>query len=536
MVQKLREGDLSTVGDLRKAADACAPLGIAPNQVINICEAFGYLAEPHCSELAQHFDLLIYRKEVKFQAHELLVPQPCERSLEEVVFTNDPLGARRSVALMERLNDVLKRKLPEYMVPAVFVQLEAIPLTPNGKVDRKALPAPSGERQLVKEYVEPRTETEKKLAAIWAEVLKVEKVGVNDNFFELGGHSLLATRVISLISGTLGSEVALRVLFEYAELGALAGHLAGRGGGGQELVAIPVVSRQGGVQLSYAQQRLWFLDQYEAGQANYNMPLALRLKGEGVDAQVVRAVFNELASRHESLRTVFQMEDGQPRQVIRERLDLAMGFEDLSGVDLAQQDVQVRELISGEAGKPFDLEEGPLVRIKLIKLGEREHVLQLTMHHIISDGWSMGVLVNDVAQIYKAHSQGEAANLPELPIQYADYAVWQRERLQGEYLQEQLGYWKAQLEGAPALLELPTDRVRPAVMTHRGASVGFALSKELTGKLKDLGQAQGATLFMVLEAGFKVLLHRYSGQDDISVGTPIAGRNRAELEDRKSVV
>ena len=454
-----------------------------------------------------------------------------------VVVREDEPGDKRLVAYVVgkgeqqadvvQLREHLKVKVPEYMIPGVIVQLEQLPLTPNGKVDRKALPAPEGQRQTGKEYVEPRTATERKLAQIWAQVLKVERVGVHDNFFELGGHSLLATRVVSLVSEALGREVALRVLFEHAELELLARHLEGDDGA-PELVPMAVVARDGRLPLSYAQQRLWFLDQYEKGQANYNIPLAVKLSGSGVSVEAIGAVFKELVNRHETLRTVFGMQEGEPRQVIHEQLEVHVGFEDLQG----QPDVQepVRERIVREARKPFDLEAGPLLRVSLLRLGVEENVLLLTVHHIISDGWSMGVLINDVAQIYKAQRKGEQVDLPELPIQYADYAVWQRERLQGGYLQEQLGYWKGQLHGAPALLELPLDRPRPAVQTYRGASVGFALSKELTVRLKELSQAQGATLFMVLQAAFAVLLHRYSGQDDISVGTPIAGRERAELE------
>jgi hypothetical protein len=217
-------------------------------------------------------------------------------------------------------------------------------------------------------------------------------------------------------------------------------------------------------------------------------------------------------------------------QVIAAQLRVDLRVTDLSDLPEGERQAEAQWLAHDEARAPFDLAEGPLIRVGLLRLGDREHVVLLTVHHIVSDGWSMGVLINDVAQIYKAQCTGERAQLAALPIQYADYAMWQRERLQGEYLQEQLGYWKQQLGGAPALLELPTDRPRPAVQTHRGASVGFALSKELTAQLKELSQTRGATLFMVLQAAFAVLLHRYSGQADICVGTPIAGRNRAELE------
>ncbi|MBA2672822.1 non-ribosomal peptide synthase/polyketide synthase, partial [Ramlibacter sp.] len=457
-----------------------------------------------------------------------------------VVLREDEAGDKKLVAYVvgqggavpdvEQLRQSLKARLPEYMVPGAFVMLQALPLSPNGKVDRKALPAPSGERQAGSDYVEPGTRTERELAAIWSSVLKVDRVGVHDNFFELGGHSLLATRVASQIAAALGREMPLRELFQRPKLGELAAYLDGHVGETQALAPIVRADRSGDVPLSYAQQRLWFLDRYEPQSAAYNIPMAMRLKGRGMDAAKLQAVFAQLVARHESLRTAFDANNGEAVQVIREELDVPVRFDDLSGLPQDAREAKAAQLLEQEAGEPFDLAEGPLLRVGLVKLGEDEHILLLTMHHIVSDGWSMGVLVDEVAQIYRAHGEGRQPNLPPLAIQYADYAVWQRDRLQGEVLQQQLGYWRDQLEGAPTLLELPTDRPRPTLQSHQGAVHDFTLPAQLTGRLKELAQAQGATLFMLLQAAFAVLLHRLSGQDDICIGTPIAGRNRAELE------
>jgi amino acid adenylation domain-containing protein len=293
---------------------------------------------------------------------------------------------------------------------------------------------------------------------------------------------------------------------------------------------IPKRQRNGDlVALSFAQQRLWFLDRYESSSAVYNIPMALRLKGE-LEAGALGQALNELVRRHEALRTLFVEQEGTPYQRIVPALELELGLRDLHALASKERDDQARRLVREEAARPFDLAKGPLIRAKLIRLGEQEHLLCLTLHHIVGDGWSIGVLEKELKALYAAFCQGKPSPLPELPIQYADYAYWQRQWLQGEVLQGQLDYWKGQLAGAPALLELPTDRPRPALQSHRGAVVRFGLSTDLSAKLNALAQKRGVTLFMVLAAAFKVLLSRYSGQEDICIGTPVANRNRAELE------
>ncbi|WP_286191373.1 non-ribosomal peptide synthetase, partial [Comamonas sp. JC664] len=429
------------------------------------------------------------------------------------------------------LRSHVKQRLPEYMVPSAYVVLEALPLTPNGKVDRKALPVPEARRVDAERFDAPRTETEKKLASIFAEVLHVERVGVDGDFFELGGHSLLATQLVSRVRETFQVELPLRDVFETPTVEKLAQRLEG-GATGAHALTIPSpmrVPRIGSLPLSFAQQRLWFLDQLEPGGASYNIPIAVKLKGT-VRVEALEQAFASLVLRHEALRTTFQEVDGAPVQVIASEAPVRLQFVDLSGLPEAERSAEAERRINQEAALPFELARGPLLRTALLKLSEREHVLVLVMHHIVSDGWSMGVLVREVAAVYDASTQGQPFPLTELPLQYADYAVWQRNWLQGEVLQAQLQWWKEQLQGAPQALELPTDKPRPAVQTFRGANQTVQWPLELWDAVKALAHREGATPFMVLLAAFQTVLSRYSGQDDLCVGSPIANRNRGETE------
>ncbi|HEX8694997.1 MAG TPA: amino acid adenylation domain-containing protein, partial [Longimicrobium sp.] len=379
-------------------------------------------------------------------------------------------GDRRLVAYVvggvetDALRAHLRQSLPEYMVPSAFVPLEALPLTPNGKLDRKALPAP--ELAPAEEtYVAPRTPAEEVLAGIWAEVLRLERVGVRDNFFELGGHSLLATRVVSRIRAVFAVELPLRALFEGPTIAEMAGRVEEMRRA--ELPALPAVvpvERTGALPLSFAQERLWFLDRLEPGSSTYNIPVAWRLGGALDEAALERAL-GEIVRRHEALRTVFTEVDGSPVQVVAPFGGFALPVEDLSGLSEADREAAVEHRAAEEAGRPFDLSEGPLFRATLLRLGGEDHVLLLSMHHVVSDGWSMGVLFRELSALYGAYREGRESPLPELPVQYADYAVWQREQLAGEVLDRQLAYWKERLAGAPELLELPTDHPRPAVQT-----------------------------------------------------------------------
>ncbi|MEJ0096570.1 MAG: amino acid adenylation domain-containing protein [Methylocella sp.] len=428
------------------------------------------------------------------------------------------------------LRAALLRVLPDYMVPSHFVALDRLPLTPNGKIDRKALPAPGAQRG-EGGYAAPRTPAETAMAQIWAKVLKLDRVGIHDDFFEHGGHSMLAMQAIARVQSIFDVELPLRALFEAPTVAQLAQQVEQeqRERTGLQLPALAPVGRGEDMPLSFAQQRLWFLNQLEAGSAFYNMPAAVRLTGK-LDVEALRRTLNEIVRRHEALRTRFASVDGAPTQIIAAALELALPLTDLSELPAAEAEGRAQQSAQDEARTPFDLEHGPLIRAQLIRLGDREHIALLTMHHIVSDGWSIGVLIKEIAALYAAYSQGRPSPLPELLIQYADYAHWQRQWLQGAALEGQLGYWKEQLADAPTLLALPTDRPRPAVQRYDGGTLRFAVSRQTTTGLNALARQAQATLFMTLAAAFNVLLSRYAGQDDICVGTSIANRPRPEVE------
>ncbi len=431
------------------------------------------------------------------------------------------------------LRSALRQKLPEYLVPSTVVLLRALPLSPNGKVDRKALPAPELHQARPEPVAAPKTPTELTLAGIFSEVLNVPRVGLRDDFFELGGHSLLATQLVSRVREALQVELALRELFEAPTVEQLTRRIEAQQAtrvGASRLPPLTRASRDGGaLPLSFAQQRLWFLDQLQPGQAHYNMPLGLRLSGP-LDLPVFQRTFDELLRRHEVLRTTFHAEGEEPRQVIHPSISQPLQVVDLGALPPELRQAEVLRLATEDAARPFDLARGPLLRASVLKLEPTEHVLLVCMHHIVSDGWSMGVLVREVMALYDAFCQGQPSPLPELPVQYADYALWQRDWLRGETLRAQLDWWKQLLAGAPHALELPTDKPRPAVFSHRGAAVPVALPSGLSEALEALAQREGATPFMVLLAAWQALLHRYSGQDDVLVGSAIAGRQHMESE------
>ncbi|MGB7946975.1 MAG: amino acid adenylation domain-containing protein, partial [Candidatus Binatia bacterium] len=436
------------------------------------------------------------------------------------------------ISYTSELRSFLNEKLPEYMVPSVFVMLHALPLTANGKLDRRALPAPDPTRpELEQAFVAPKTPVEEVLVGIWSEVLGIEQIGILDNLFELGVHSLLATAVISRVRNAFGVQLTLRSLFEAPTVAGLAEQIEKERRTAPALAALPLrrVSRDAQLPLSFAQQRLWFLDQLEPGYAVYNMPIALRLTGK-LDVIVLEQSVGEILRRHEALRTIFPAVNGQPVQVILPVEPIKLSLLDLQELDESEREGRALQLAAEEARRVFDLARGPLLRVSLLRLDQQEHVFLLTMHHIASDGWSMGVLFRELAAVYKAFAHGQPSPLAELPIQYADFAVWQREWLQGQAFEQHLGYWKRQLAGAPAMLELPTDRQRAPVQTFHGARLPVALSKPLSELLNGLSQGEGVTLFMTLLAAFKVLLSRYTGQYDIVLGAPIAGRTDARTE------
>nr|QEO74542.1 condensation domain-containing protein [uncultured bacterium] len=430
------------------------------------------------------------------------------------------------------LRDYLQRLLPEHMVPSAFVILEKFPLTPNGKVDRRALPAPELTRDnLTAHFIAPRTREEEIIAEIWSSVLNVKQIGVDDNFFQIGGHSLLATQAISRMRNVFKVEIPLLSLFETPTIAGLARTIEAAARAGSQLQQPPLipVPRTAPLPLSFAQQRLWFIDQLEPGNAAYNVPAAVRLRGR-LNIPALEQSLSEIARRHEVLRTSFALRDGVPVQIVHEAEPMKLGIIDLGGLEEGERVREAQRLASRESQEGFDLSTGPVWRAKLLRLGAEDHVVLLTMHHIVSDAWSISVLINDIAAIYEAYSEGRESPLEELEIQYGDYAAWQRGWLRGEALEGQLGYWREALAGAPEMLELPTDHSRPAVQSYRGAAESLMLPARLTEGMRQLGESEGVTLFMTMLAAFQTLLSRYTGQEEIVVGTPIAGRNRAEIE------
>src|SRR5579859_46278 len=462
-----------------------------------------------------------------------------------VLAREDQPGEKRLVAYVvkkaeaampgpDELFDYLKARLPEHMVPAVLVELEKWPLTHNGKIAREKLPQPGTDRAQ-QEYMGPQNPTEETLCQVWQEVLQRERVGIHDNFFTLGGHSLLAVQASARMRERFKLDVPIRVLFELPTVAQMARHIAEASNHGQpQATPIPVSARRHGATTpvfpaSFAQRSLWFIDHLTPGKATYNIPNALRIRGE-LELEVMKRTLEEIARRHETLRTRFVLVEGEPQQVVEEHVNIELPELDLTSIaEEKEREAEAVRLAREEAQQPFNLQQAPLLRGKLLRLDARNHVLLFTLHHIISDAWSAGVLAEEVSALYGAFSAGQPSPLPELPIQYADYSEWQRGWLEGGPLEEQLAYWKEQLAGV-GMLQLPTDWPRPVSRSESGATRGFVIGAEVAQPLKKLAEGQGATLFMVMLAAFQTLLYRYSGQEDIAVGTPNAGRGRSETE------
>ncbi|SFY42954.1 non-ribosomal peptide synthetase, partial [Pseudomonas sp. NFACC43] len=428
---------------------------------------------------------------------------------------------------IEALRSHLQGQLPDYMVPVAYVRLDALPLTPNGKLDRKALPAPDLDSVITRGYEAPQGDVETTLAQIWQALLGVDQVGRHDHFFDLGGHSLLAMQLISQVRLRLGVELGLAQLFAHPQLKALAQAVAQAGR--STLPEIVRVARDEDLPLSFAQQRLWFLAQMEGASSAYHMPAGLRLRGS-LDGVALQRALDRIVARHEALRTTFVRTRGEEALQCIAPADTGFALlrQDLSGHADVEAELQV--LAAQEAADAFDLEQGPLIRGRLIRLGDDDHVLLVTMHHIVSDAWSIGVLIKELAALYEAFRHGLDDPLPALTMQYADYAVWQRRWLSGEVLQAQCGYWQRTLADAPALLMLPTDRPRLARQDYAGAALPVAFDAGLTADLKALSQRHGVTLYMTLMAAWAALLGRLSGQDEVVIGSPAANRTRSEVE------
>ncbi|HSF43044.1 MAG TPA: non-ribosomal peptide synthase/polyketide synthase [Thermoanaerobaculia bacterium] len=470
--------------------------------------------------------LLASRAEVRQAAVVLRDDLPGGRGLLACVVLNE--GARLDAAV---LREALGRQLPDAMVPACFTALESLPLTPNGKVDRKALSRMPWAEGSAAAAAAPRTPLEEMLAGIFAQVLGRESIGLEDNFFAMGGHSLLATQVISRVQAVFGVELPLRHLFEAPAVAALAARLEAvlAGDAGGEIPPMVPVPRDGQLPLSFAQERLWFLHQLDPASTTYNVPLALGLRG-ALRLPALAASLSALVARHEALRTTFATVEGRPVQAIAPPSPFELGAADLRALPPERREAVALALAAGEAARPFDLARGPLVRSSLLRLDDEHSVVLFTLHHIVSDGWSMGVLVRELVELYGALVEGRAPSLPELPVQYADFAVWQRAWLEGDVLGRQLAWWRGRLAGAPALLDLPLDRPRPAVQSFRGQRQASRLPEELSQAAAALSRRLEATPFMVLLTAFAALLSRFAGQEDVVVGSPVANRNRMETE------
>ncbi|WOX15492.1 non-ribosomal peptide synthetase [Streptomyces sp. N50] len=428
----------------------------------------------------------------------------------------------------DALRDHLAADLPDYMIPTTITVLDALPLTPNGKVDRRALPDPGAVREdHGREQMAPRNAVEETIASVWAEVLDTDVIGIHDDFFELGGNSILSVRAVSRLRQALGVRLSPRTLFDAPTVAALAARVA-PGEEGTDTV-IPLVPRDEELAMSFGQQRLWFLEDFDPGSAEYHTAFGLRLTG-GLDAETLRGAIEDLTRRHESLRTTFGFVGGRGVQVVHPALAPGWSFVDLTGVPEELREERLRETVRDEAARPYDLAHGPLLRARLVRLAADEHVLVLGMHHIVTDGWSMGVVVSELGELYAARAQGRSAELPELALQYADFAAWQRGRLSDRgLLEHEVDWWRQRLTGV-APLELPTDRPRPAIRSSAGTSYAFALPADVVERLRTLAGRHGATLFMALTAAVKAVFARYTGQEDIAVGTVSSGRSRAELE------
>ncbi len=522
----LASGGPLHAGELREASRLGS--GVHPDDLRELADALGYDAEVSWARLADdgRFEVVFHRRDEALEPVAILPPPgaffeaaPWSR------WANDPLLGRAAGRLVPELRAWAQAALPEFLVPSAFVVLDALPRTPSGKVDRRALPAPEPLTTSPGGDTAPRTPVEAEVAAIFRALLGRERLGVETDFFEAGGHSLLATRAVSRLRERFGIELPLRDLFETPTVAGLARRVEAALAVSEtlETPAIRPVPRDAPPPLSFAQERLWFLDQLDAGRSPWNLSTAVRFQGR-LDLGALAAAVDGVVERHETLRTTFAVRDGRPVQIILPRLRIGLPVADLSGLPDERRETELTRWIDDDARRPFDLSTGPLIRALALRLGPENYAVAITLHHIVSDGWSMGVLIRELGALYTA------APLPGLPVQYADFAVWQRNWLRGEVLERQLGYWRERLTGAPPLLALPIDKPRPAVHTFRGQRRRGELPDETLDRLSALGRNAGATLFMTLLAAWKAFLFRVTGEPDLLVGTPVANRNRAETE------
>ncbi|MEW6732068.1 MAG: amino acid adenylation domain-containing protein [Acidobacteriota bacterium] len=518
-----------TVGELRKAIESHTNIGIDPEEFWLLSDELDYDVDISCLWEEGCFDVLFCKRGVNGHNNISDLKTNFDNTYNLIQYSNDPLHVMLIKQLPTYLYDFLLEKLPQYMLPSSFVTLEHLPLTANGKVDKQALLIfKDYNSELDNNYIAPQTIIEQKLIAIWADLLGVMRIGANDNFFALGGHSLLATQMISRLRTVFSIELPLQTAFQAATITQLAAIIEAVIDNSEKYNdIITPVTRDQDLPLSFAQQRLWFLNQLEEGGAAYNITDSLLIEGS-LDIKALEKSINEIIKRHEVLRTVFQTRQGEPIQIILPSQPFTLTNIDLSAIAEQQQ---IARQIASELGEcVFDLTQGPLLRGCLMCMNKEEYVLVVTLHHIVADGWSLGILIRELTGYYEAELRGEKVEMQPLTVQYADYALWQREWLRGEVLEQQLEYWREQLAGVSPLLELPYDRPRPVIQSFHGASVSIKVTSELTHRIKTLSQREGTTLFMTLLAAFQALLYRYTQQEEIIIGTPIANRNRAEIE------
>lgn len=449
-----------------------------------------------------------------------------------VVLSPSLSGEQRTRLLAQGLRDDLRTRLPEFMVPAKWTAVDALPLLATGKLDRQALARMRSERDLPAPRLaqSPRSEIEESIAAICRTVLGVDAIGVDENFFDLGGHSLLMTQVVSRIQAAFRVELDLRTFFADPTVAGLTNAVRRlTAAGTSEANAIAPVPREQNLPLSYAQQRIWFLQHWYADSGIYNVPTALTVEGV-LDVDALIRALRDIVDRHEALRTVFPVIGGHPVQQVRRDARLSVPIIDLSNLDLDAAEAEAWTRAVAESRRPFDLAADPLLRATLLRLTDTTSVLLLTLHHIVCDGWSLGVLFRELRTLYAAYTRGERASLPPLPVQYPDFAVWQRQYLTGDILERHLSYWRHQLRPPVAVLDWPVDRPHPVETTARGGHVVFDVPGETVTAVSRFSAAEGVTLFMTFLAAYQAVIHRYTGQDDVCVGTPVANRTRPEIE------
>jgi amino acid adenylation domain-containing protein len=531
------EDAVATVSEFRQHFAETAMSGIEPEDLWALEQQVPYQLELRASKLAVDgcFDVVFRRRNPQGEVADYTLarfPGESEAVRPWSAYANNPLRQRVVGKLVPQLRLHVGAKLPEYMVPAAFVLLDAMPLTNSGKINRRALPAPEQTRsEDFGDYSAAQTPVEELIATIFADVLRIERVGRDDNFFEIGGHSLSATQVVSRIRQNLRVDLPVRTVFESPTVASLAQAAEMKQRSQQGLVAPPIerASRDQRLPLSFAQQRLWVLDQMEPNNPLYNLPRPLRLTGE-LNVDALETAINGVVARHEVLRTTYSSEKGQPFQVIAEPVRRPLSVVNLSHLSTSDLEKEAYRLVMEDSATPFDLAKDPIVRYQLIRLSNEDHIFLVTTHHIADDGWSTGILLRELTELYDAALNRKPSPLPLLEIQYADYALWQRNWLRDEVLAQQVAYWRQQLEGAPPILQIPSDRPRSAQPTFRGAMHRFLLPSTLLENVRAFSRQQGSTVFMTLLAGFQTLISYLTRQTDIVLGTDLANRTTVQTE------